>query len=161
MGRKSRVPAVALALSLALPGCRDMVTVYSHPPGAELVVDGRNFGAVPETGLPVDVKWWTFSDHRVRLTWPGGASLSAELRKSFGEPDHPEYLVVDGVLALFFLVPGVVAFCVNGYGPEPQQHFYSPAAPPPQKPLATPPPPARVDPPRPKPAVPETVPEGL
>ncbi len=123
-----RTGAALLAVALAVPagGCRDVVKVYSHPPGAELVVDGRPYGPVPEAGLPVDVKWWTFSRHHATLSWPGGQSVAADFRKSVGDPRHPEYLVLDGILAIFFLVPGVIAFCVNGVGPEPEQHFYAP-----------------------------------
>lgn len=132
--------ALVPALVLGSAGCRDVVRVYSHPPGAELVVDGHPYGAIPEAGLPVDVKWWTFSQHRARLTWPDGQSVSADFEKSVGEPDHPEYLVLDGVLALFFIVPGVIAFCVNGVGPEPRQHFTAPnpAPTPTPSPLAPP-----------------------
>lgn len=147
MPRRALAFALSLSLLLGTTSCRDMIRVHSHPPGAELVVDGRPCGTIPEGGLSVDVKWWTFSRHRARLTWPDGRTVSADFRKSVGDPDHPEYLVLDGILALFFIVPGVVAFCVNGVGPEPHQHFTAPVRPPAAEPA-----PAREPERRPEPA---------
>jgi hypothetical protein len=128
MTARTRILTVALAASMALlSACHDTLWVYSHPAGADLRVDGRPYGTIPETGLPIDVTWTTFSDHHAELRWPGGVFLNAHLEKGVGQPNHTEYLVIDGVLAIFFIVPGLVAFCINGYGPAAQQHFYAPA----------------------------------
>jgi hypothetical protein len=37
----------------------------------------------------------------VRLEWPGGITLHADVEKAIGEPDHPESLALDAVLAIF------------------------------------------------------------
>ncbi|MBI1853889.1 MAG: hypothetical protein HYR85_26425 [Planctomycetes bacterium] len=136
MKDRTRLLAFCLAvLVVFLPACRDTVWVYSHPPGADLRVDGKPYGIVPESGTPVEVTWTTFSDNRAELRWPNGAYLNARLDKGLGAPNHPEYLVVDGVLIVLIVVPhvgfifflgGLVGACVNTYGPTPQQHFYAP-----------------------------------
>jgi hypothetical protein len=137
LGRAALLPALLLAVAITTSACHDTIWVYSHPPGAELRIDGRPHGVVPEEGRPVDVRWFTFSTHHAELRWRGNVTLSTTLDKGLGAPNHPEYLIADGVLAIFFLVPGILAFCVNGYGPLPQQHFYAPV-PVPSKPAGKP-----------------------
>ena len=133
MPRKLVLLVCLVSMMIATSGCRDTVWIYSHPTGADLRVDNHPYGKVPETGVPVDVHWFTFSQHDVELRWPGDVVMHTHLEKGFGAPEHPEYLVMDGVLvfsSIFFpimIIPGITAICVNCYGPEGQQHFYAPA----------------------------------
>ena len=133
MLRKLVLLMCLVSVTIASSGCSDTIWVYSHPPGADLRVDNRPYGKVPENGLPVEVHWFTFSQHDAELRWPGDVVMHTHLEKGFGAPKHPEYLVMDGVLVFssiiwpIMIIPGITAICVNSYGPEAQQHFYAPA----------------------------------
>lgn len=119
-----RIPALAILGGCALlSGCADTVRVYTNPPGAEVTVDGKPLGPVPADGREVSVEWWTFKENPVDVKWPGKDSVHTQMKKGFFQPKHTDYMVIDIIGALFFLVPGLVAFCFNGMGPEPEQRF--------------------------------------
>lgn len=114
-------------LCLLMTGCSDTIMVFTHPPGGDLIIDDVPYGEVPKEGKAVPVSWWTFDPPRVRVTWDRNEVYEGYVNVGLGEPNHPEYLVADGILTFFLIIPGAVAFLFNGVGPNPAQHFYAPS----------------------------------
>jgi hypothetical protein len=107
----SVVVTMALAFSLAAPGCASSTTITSNPEGAQLTIDGQLVGPTPVTFSKASV--WAWTKHQVKLELAGYETRTGFVSATIS----PVHLAI-GIICFIPLLP--LAF-VGQY--EPRYHF--------------------------------------